>query len=820
MLISNENRRMISLRFPEPRQRPQSVGGNRADAAEFTSTAQVVSSPPPVAERKSARKRSARTTNSTYRTRPKPPPSRKRRDADEEAAMAPHTSTESFEVPADESHFPINRSNSATAAALLNMSNDTRLAATGSSLMEAAPTIDAGGDYVGYDTGLSFLEGMPPEHGFGYAEPPPPPPAPRPPHLNEVSIGGAAPRPGLSILPPPSHDELVASGRDAFPDPSPAACGKRKLAEIAAAQMLAGVNAATAARGAEARSHAAAGGSGRGRPGPGAAAADPMATAAAVEAAAAAHRQVLPAQAEEVVVPLAPPAASVPNPLGGLGGGLRIANPDSFGVSNKRRFLNGQASPSTPWDGQMEALVSQVKSSQEAAASASQEGKADSGDGAAATANGAAGVKADPAGVASDGPEGGGSVASLPEPNPLPLPLRNPRSALQAAVCGGSLPDVTRACAGAARGSPGLHEVNERDGAGYHPLHSAAALGMLENGGGGGGSGENGAASSAAGICDTLISGGADVMCRDPNGNTPVHWAARSGSSDLVGLLLSRSCPLDAQNDAGETALHWAMRAGRRGEGAARALVESGARVNVFNRASRRPLDVASEGFGSVENGGPGSGNGSADNVKVDASDRRSARWNLMEASPQCRTLVLHHEECLGHLAKDEEAWEAPERIKSIMSAMGAPATSSGAPSDDGDAGRFKPCEVTVSSDFERATLELLSRVHSAEYLSFINDLSKDLERKRKLELAGQGSAEKPAAEGSAEDKAEGEGGATSAAAPAKAPTVLPFTPMVQRKIMPQAKPREDGHSDTAFSAGSLKAARRAAGAVQHAVDW
>lgn len=27
-------------------------------------------------------------------------------------------------------------------------------------------------------------------------------------------------------------------------------------------------------------------------------------------------------------------------------------------------------------------------------------------------------------------------------------------------------------------------------------------------------------------------------------------------------------------------------------------------------------------------------------------------------------------------------------------------------------------------------------------------------------------------------------------------------------------------HSDTSFCAGSLRAARRAAGAVQHAVDW
>ena len=42
----------------------------------------------------------------------------------------------------------------------------------------------------------------------------------------------------------------------------------------------------------------------------------------------------------------------------------------------------------------------------------------------------------------------------------------------------------------------------------------------------------------------------------------------------------------------------------------------------------------------------------------------------------------------------------------------------------------------------------------------------------------------------------------------------------VQRKIMKETKTKEEGHSDTSFSAGSLKAARRAAGAVQHAVDW
>lgn len=45
----------------------------------------------------------------------------------------------------------------------------------------------------------------------------------------------------------------------------------------------------------------------------------------------------------------------------------------------------------------------------------------------------------------------------------------------------------------------------------------------------------------------------------------------------------------------------------------------------------------------------------------------------------------------------------------------------------------------------------------------------------------------------------------------------------VQRKVMKEAdlkNIKQADHSDTSFSAGSLRAARRAAGAVQHAVDW
>ncbi len=40
------------------------------------------------------------------------------------------------------------------------------------------------------------------------------------------------------------------------------------------------------------------------------------------------------------------------------------------------------------------------------------------------------------------------------------------------------------------------------------------------------------------------------------------------------------------------------------------------------------------------------------------------------------------------------------------------------------------------------------------------------------------------------------------------------------RKVIESNSVKLGEHSDTSFSAGSLRAARRAAGAVQHAVDW
>ena len=314
-------------------------------------------------------------------------------------------------------------------------------------------------------------------------------------------------------------------------------------------------------------------------------------------------------------------------------------------------------------------------------------------------------------------------AASDTAANLLPLPLRSPRSVLHVAICNSSVIEVSQLCSTLAESNSPA--INERDDAGFHPLHSAAALALI------GRTGSN--SREALEICQLLINSGADVMCCDKEGNTPLHWAARAGHSDVIRLLVHKCCPLNAQNDAGETALHWAMRAGNRGTKAVNALMENGARVSIFNRNFRRPLDVAADGFGGTNERADGDiAENDALVSTVDQRERRATRWNLMKYSPQCRTLVLHHHECLEHLAKADHDWEVPDRISNIMSTLTDRTTESCVPEDEQC---FSPCELTVSKEFERATLELLSRIHSAEYLSFVNDLSKELERKRKQQL-------------------------------------------------------------------------------------
>lgn len=191
----------------------------------------------------------------------------------------------------------------------------------------------------------------------------------------------------------------------------------------------------------------------------------------------------------------------------------------------------------------------------------------------------------------------------------------------------------------------------------------------------------------------------------------------------------------DAQNDNGDTALHWAMRAGRRGLMVVKVLLENSARATIMNHAFRRPLDVAADGF-------------SDDNTlkkrkrRLLLEERRDTRCNLFTLSAQSRSLVLYHPECLEHIPKSESDWEVPDRVSSIVRRI--------IPSNNETTGVF-PYEVTVTTEFEKATLELLSRVHSDDYLVFVNDLSKELSKR--------------------EDDNELDVGQSS--------SVVPFTPMV-----------------------------------------
>ncbi len=204
---------------------------------------------------------------------------------------------------------------------------------------------------------------------------------------------------------------------------------------------------------------------------------------------------------------------------------------------------------------------------------------------------------------------------------------------------------------------------------------------------------------------------------------------------------------IDVQNILGETALHWGMRAGKIGLSAVRVLLENGARSSLLNWKFRRPLDVVAEYFVEVD---VEMGIRKKGLIKMgDKEEKISARANLLSYSTQSRTLVLHHTECLDHIPKSDTDWEAPDRINSIMDKI------------CGDT--FKEYEIVISSDFDRAPLELLSRVHSAEYLAFVNDLSKELERRRRQQLVEKSQVE-----------------LSNSPDPKNNYTIVPFTPMVR----------------------------------------
>ncbi len=233
-------------------------------------------------------------------------------------------------------------------------------------------------------------------------------------------------------------------------------------------------------------------------------------------------------------------------------------------------------------------------------------------------------------------------------------------------------------------------------------------------------------------------------------------------------------------------------------------LVDNGCRPSVWSMDFKRPIDVAADGFVDEANSvveirslvekRKKLSKEQTQRLRDAAEERKDSRANLFQCSVQSRSLVLYHPECLEHIPKAESDWENPDRVSSILEKLTGNSIKPGSPT-------IHPWEIQLSKEFERAKLDLLSRVHSTEYLSFVNELSKDLERQHKAQNGHDGQ-ENPSKTG--------------------VPPVVPFTPMVQRSMIKvqESSVKLGQHSDTSFSAGSLRAARRAAGAVQHAVDW
>ena len=81
---------------------------------------------------------------------------------------------------------------------------------------------------------------------------------------------------------------------------------------------------------------------------------------------------------------------------------------------------------------------------------------------------------------------------------------------------------------------------------------------------------------------------GAKANVASRYGVTPLHWAARGGSVEVVSLLISRGESLAAKDDRGDTPLFWAADAGQLDT--ARFLVEHGADVNATNLFGGTPL--------------------------------------------------------------------------------------------------------------------------------------------------------------------------------------------------------------------------------------
>lgn len=263
-------------------------------------------------------------------------------------------------------------------------------------------------------------------------------------------------------------------------------------------------------------------------------------------------------------------------------------------------------------------------------------------------------------------------------------------------------------------------------------------------------------------MCKLLVDMGASVKATSNGMNTGLHFSARKGLDKVGRLLLAKGCLVNALNADGDAAVHIAARAGH--AAFLEMLISLGANFHLRNAAALSPIDLAGV------------------NAR-DSNEREGLRHLMLTLEPRLRTLVLYHEDFLEHSVRKASDWEAPDRMLQIMRRLA-------------DSREFADYEVEISNQFDKGDVVLLGRAHSADYLAFVNTLSKQVQGK-----VNEG--------GTRRDDAK----------------AVPFTPHLQRFLSQRSSTEELQpapaivSSDTSFSAGTLNAARRAAGAVAYGVD-
>jgi SHAQKYF class myb-like DNA-binding protein len=641
----------------------------------------------------------------------------------------------------------------------------------------------------------------------------------------------------------------------AFPEPSPAATGKRKLAEIAAAQMLAGVMSSSNSKHANNNPTATVldFSQSDGPPTP------PMTSNGqnSLDSASTSH----PIDLNEAP-PLPPLFSTNSSSTTTVRPSLQIVNPEVFGIlPSSFNNANGRTSPVTPWDSELNALIGlttvsntedresvetfmnevveigTIQNQQKSYCERQQEQQ---------------------------------QQQRQREQSMLP-PIRGPvdeysRTPLHQAICAHDEETVKTLIDVIGNQSK---DLNQYDTAGYTPLHSACCTATV-NAANISSEDENGEEKPNE-IVRMLLKAGCNPFLLDASGNSPLHWSVRACDYDATQQLLNLvssvkiDAPLDSDssnnnmnncnadtnansnvmndyvnlpNQLGETCMHWAARGGIRCcDPIVPLLLSYSATTDILNKASKRPIDVVAEGYMDEPNSSAflrqSSSKGSQvqyGDCKKKSSDNReltdaiqraqpdliATRAFLLQHSLPLRTLVLHHPECLDHHPKSMSDWETPDRVRTILHRLNVLQTSN--INSAANTSGVLSHEIVVSQDFDRGNLELLSRVHSTDYLSFVNQLSKDLERK----LLEQGNHTDTDTEGYVDSSSTNATTKWGLPISSSSLPVVPFTPMVQRTMIKVAESnvKLSDNSDTSFSVGSLRAARRAAGAVQHAIDW